>query len=190
MPSRPEALAQGKTYHRAGQLELAEQLYRQMLQDDPADAEVYYLLGALCQASGRLHDAAANLRQAVRLRPAHAESHNHLGLVLATLGSRDEAIAGFQEALRLKPDFADAQMNLQKARADSRNPIVATLAPQTQGPAPEAAKELNRRGSALAQQGKPDEAIACFRRATEIEPDYFQAHGSLGNALKEQARLT
>ena len=42
---------------------------------------------------------------------------------------------------------------------------------------------------ALKDQGKLDEAVACYRRALELKPDYAEAHNNLGNALKDQGKL-
>ena len=44
-------------------------------------------------------------------------------------------------------------------------------------------------GQCLQDQGKLDEAVACYRRALELKPDYAEAHNNLGNALKEQGKL-
>ena len=44
-------------------------------------------------------------------------------------------------------------------------------------------------GVVLKEQGKLDEAVACWRRAVELKPDYAEAYGNLGNALKEQGKL-
>ena len=41
----------------------------------------------------------------------------------------------------------------------------------------------------LKEQGKLDEAIACFRRALELKPDVAETHSNLGVALKEQGKL-
>ncbi len=38
-------------------------------------------------------------------------------------------------------------------------------------------------------QKKPDEALACWRRALELRPDFAEAHNNLGNALKDQGEL-
>ena len=38
-------------------------------------------------------------------------------------------------------------------------------------------------------QGKLDEAVACYRRALELKPDFAEAHNNLGNALKDQGKL-
>ena len=32
------------------------------------------------------------------------------------------------------------------------------------------------------------EAVACYRRALELKPDYAEAHNNLGNALKDQGK--
>ena len=39
------------------------------------------------------------------------------------------------------------------------------------------------------EQGKLDEAVACYRRALELRPDYAEAHNNLGVAFKDQGKL-
>ena len=41
----------------------------------------------------------------------------------------------------------------------------------------------------LKDQGKPDEAVACYRRALELKPDFAEAHCNLGGALEEMGDL-
>ena len=41
----------------------------------------------------------------------------------------------------------------------------------------------------LLQEGSIDEAISHFRRALELNPDYFDAHQSLGNALGQTGQF-
>ena len=41
----------------------------------------------------------------------------------------------------------------------------------------------------LQDQGRPDEAIACFRRALEIDPNLVGTYNNLGNALHDKERL-
>jgi predicted O-linked N-acetylglucosamine transferase (SPINDLY family) len=188
MTTIPEVLARAKTHHRAGQLQPAEQLYREILQVDPANAEVHYLLGAACRALGKPHEAVASLQQAVRLKPDHVAAHNHLGVTLAQQGRLDEAIACFRQALRLQPDFAEAHNNLRKALAQLGQRQLPAGAAQRSTEEADSATVLNNRGAALAQQRKWDEAAACYRRALELQPDFATAHNNLGNVLKEQGK--
>jgi hypothetical protein len=44
-------------------------------------------------------------------------------------------------------------------------------------------------GVVFKDQGKVDEAIACYRRALQLKPDYAEAHTNLGTALCDQGRL-
>src|SRR5262249_13974781 len=44
-------------------------------------------------------------------------------------------------------------------------------------------------GNALLAKGRPDDAIACYRRAIELDPKLAQAHGNLGSALSVKGRL-
>ena len=41
----------------------------------------------------------------------------------------------------------------------------------------------------MKEQGKLDEAIACYRRALERKPDSVEVHGNLGNALRDKGKL-
>ena len=44
-------------------------------------------------------------------------------------------------------------------------------------------------GGALKAQGKLEEAIACFRKAIEVDPNDASAHVLLGDALRAQKKL-
>jgi tetratricopeptide (TPR) repeat protein len=44
-------------------------------------------------------------------------------------------------------------------------------------------------GNALAEQGKPDEAIAAYRKAIRLRPDYAEAHTKLGGVLMKEYQL-
>ena len=44
-------------------------------------------------------------------------------------------------------------------------------------------------GDNLSEQGRLDEAIAQYREALEIQPDYAYAHNNLGNALRQKGQV-
>ena len=48
---------------------------------------------------------------------------------------------------------------------------------------------LDRLGSALVSQGRPDEAIQAFRQALAIDPDFADGHYHLGSVLSENGRI-
>src|SRR5438067_13815754 len=91
MTTPAELLATGFRWHQAGDLPRAENAYRQLVQQDPGNAQAWYLLGALSEARGDLAAATTNLEQALRLRPAFAEALHHQGIVCARQGHLAEA---------------------------------------------------------------------------------------------------
>ena len=48
---------------------------------------------------------------------------------------------------------------------------------------PDVAEAHSNLGDVLLDQGKPVEAIACFRKALELKSDFAEAYNNLGNAF-------
>src|SRR5262249_40916474 len=131
MATIPELLASALQQHQAGNLQQAEQLYRQILQVDfyqmeardlPDYATAHNNLGAVLQGNRRLGEAEACSREAVRLRPDYAAAHYNLGNILRDQGRLGEAEACFREANRLQPDYAAAHNNLGAVLQDEGRP--------------------------------------------------------------------
>lgn len=101
--------------HRAGQLQDAESLYRQILTYAPSHAHAAGMLGQLSYQRGRMDEAEGLFRKAVSLNPGDADNQNNLGAVLATRGKFDEAVASFSQALMLRPAYPEAYNNLGNA---------------------------------------------------------------------------
>ncbi len=190
MATHVAALSQAVRYHHAGQPQLAAEIYRQILQQDPANAEVCFLLGAACRATGKLGEAAACLQQAVRLKPNHAETRNYLGVVLMQLGRLAEAADCYQQALRLEPDHAPALGNLGNlCKTQGKLDEAAACYRRVLLLQPGFAEAHNNLGVVLTAQGKPDQAAVCCRRALELKPNYPEAHINLAIALRAQEKL-
>src|SRR5262249_52232236 len=92
-PDLTDALNAALAQHRAGNLVLAEQLYREILASAPESADAWHLLGALCLQSGRPAQAVEAIGRAVALDPLKQESYNHLGAAHSALGQHEVAIA-------------------------------------------------------------------------------------------------
>src|SRR3954454_7222998 len=98
-----EALAIAGSYLQAGDLAPAEQLCRRVLLLDPGSARSWFILGVVCQLSGRAGESVYCDRSSLRRRPANAEAWNNLGVSLQSLRRPEEAAPCFQQALRLEP---------------------------------------------------------------------------------------
>ncbi len=103
-------------YHQQGNLSEAEQLYRQILQQEPESDRVLHLLGVLYYQSGNVEAAINLFQQVLKLKPDYAVAHNNLGLALLQEGRVDEAIEHYQQAVALKPNSVEFQKNLRAAQ--------------------------------------------------------------------------
>jgi len=174
-------------HHRSGQLQEAEQLYRQILSQQPKHINALQNLGLIAHQTGRNDVAVDLIRRAIALNPNYAEAHSNLGNVLKDTGQLDEAIAAYRQAIALNPNLLGAYSNLGNALAD-KGQIDEAVAVYRQSIAlnPNFPKAHNNLGTALKEKGQLDEAIAAYRQAIILDPHYTEAHSNLGNALKDK----
>ena len=90
MATISEALAIALRHHQDGRLQAAEQIYRQILQVKPDQADAIHLLGVLAHQAGRPDEAVAFYRRALDLNPNFAEAHYNLGNTLKNQGKLDD----------------------------------------------------------------------------------------------------
>lgn len=93
--------------HEAGELNKAENLYRQILETAPDNADVLNLMGMIAQAKG-IHDQACNwFYRAIKQAPSSAHFYFNLGLSLFNDNKPYEAIDAYQKAISLQPDIKE-----------------------------------------------------------------------------------
>jgi tetratricopeptide (TPR) repeat protein len=186
----PEALALALRHHQAGQLQAAEQIYRQILNIDPNHVDAWHLLGVVNAQLGRHQAGVECMRRALALKPDLAGAHCNLGNALRELGKADEAVACYRRALELMPEVAGVHNNLGAALRDlGRLDEAIGCYRRALELTPDYAEAHNSLGAALHDQGELDQAVACYRRALDLRADYAEAHNNLGNALQNQGKL-
>jgi tetratricopeptide (TPR) repeat protein len=185
-----EALAMGIQHHRAGRLQAAEQIYRQILQAEPNQADAWHLLGLIAQRVGK--ERQINICRIVAFRSAKAaffrgaKGDNHF-----CLGPKHAiAIESLGHATRINPAIAAFQSNLGLSyQAIGNLDQAAACWQRSMDLKPDHFETHIALGNVLKDQGKPDEAVTCYRQAVKLKPDHAEAHINLGNALKEQGKL-
>jgi protein O-GlcNAc transferase len=174
-------------HHRAGRLNAAEQLYRQILQADAQQPDVWHLRGSVAHQASRSQEAIEYISQALLLNGNQAAYHHSLGDAYRSLGRLAEAIACYQRAVQLQPGLMETHNNLGLVFQElgQTQPSVACFlrALELQ---PHDAEIHNNLGRARQDEGNLQEAISCFRQALAINPTYAEAYVNLGNALKYQ----
>jgi tetratricopeptide (TPR) repeat protein len=177
-------------FYQTGQHEVAEKLALEMTQKYPQYSFGWKVLGAIFNASGKLHDALKAKQKAVALEPNDTEAHFNLGNTLKELGRLVDAEASYRMAIALKPDYAEAHYNLgntlkelaRLADAEASYRMAITLKPDY-------AEVYSNLGNALNELGRLVDAEASYRMAIALKPDFAEAHYNLGNTLKDLGRL-
>jgi tetratricopeptide (TPR) repeat protein len=184
-----QALSIATTHHQAGQLAQAEQIYRQILQQNPQQVDALSLLGVIACQKGNLEEGIVLYRQALALRPGHLAARENLYLALWKRGKQliDEAIVGYNQILNLQPDSLQTYENL-GAILQEQGKLDEAIAYQQQALTvqPNNARALNSLGAALHQRGKVNSAVRYLQQAVALQPDFAEAHLNLGISLQEQ----
>ncbi|MGH8233081.1 MAG: tetratricopeptide repeat protein [Rhodanobacteraceae bacterium] len=98
--------------HRDGRLDEAENGYRQLLAENPDNAEVLHLLGILRGQRGDLSEAMKLVQRAGEIDPHNAASRHTLGEMYLSEGRLDDAQAAYDQARLLNPNLAAAHGGL------------------------------------------------------------------------------
>jgi protein O-GlcNAc transferase len=185
-----QALETATGHHRAGRLQQAEGIYREVLAQQPDNSDALHMLGMLAAQVGRADVAIELIGRAIVINPQAAAFHNNLGNALREKGRLDEAISAYRQAVKLQPGFADPQGNLGNALRDKGlldEAIEAFLRAVQLNP--RYVEAYSNLGNALRDKGLLDDAIAAYGQALRIEPGLAEVHNNLGNVLKDKGRL-
>ena len=180
----PELLSTALQHYHDGNLAEAEQVYRQVLQQQPDQADALHVLGVILCQTKRYEEAIAHLRHLTNLQPDFAEGWGNLGGALQEQQQWEDAIACYQRSLRLNPANPNVHQNLSVALLDLNRPETAIHhAEQVVAARPDSADAFYNLGFALRRSNRVPEAIAAYRRAIALQPDFVNAHKNLGHAL-------
>jgi tetratricopeptide (TPR) repeat protein len=192
MPELPiqKVFDQAARHHQTGKLREAEQLYRQILAQQPEHVEAIHYLGVIAHQVGRNDAAVELIRRAIALRPDYAEAHYNLGNALRELKHFDEAVAASRKAIALKPNYIEAYNNLGNALRENGQLDEAVGAyRQALALRPSYAAAQYNLGVALKDQGHLEDALAAFRQAIALNPNFPESHCNVGVVLKEKGEL-
>lgn len=182
--SQEESLREALADHRAGRLAAAEKAYRVLIEAKPHHAGAHHHLGVLLVQTGRVNDGLAHLKLA--LEADGGEPLYYFSLARGLLAAGDPAAAGAVLKQAMQRGLADQRFEPLKSQI--RDAAV-TACRQALGERPRDAALLDNLGSALAMQGKAEEAIACYRQALLYAPDFAEAHFHLGAVLSQNGRV-
>ncbi|HJL46403.1 MAG TPA: tetratricopeptide repeat protein, partial [Polyangiaceae bacterium LLY-WYZ-15_(1-7)] len=107
-----ETVAAGERALAAGEVDEAEALFRQAVEEDAEDPRAQLDLGLVLELQNDYREAEAAYRAALRIDPDFVEALNNLGLMLRDLDRKEEAIAMLRHAVEVEADHGEAWLNL------------------------------------------------------------------------------
>ena len=205
----------GSMYAYTGRPEEAMEAYLKALSLNDRFYDARTNLGLLYAEAGRLKDAVDEYMKVIRAEVGIAEVHNNLGMVYLRQGRHEDARAQFQKAIALRDDFPEAFNNLaltygQEASLDAIVDTWRGLADLWAGHAPRStaaygtlplrrvparssavggeARSAYRRGVDSAFNHDLSDALAHFKDALSVRPDWPAARLAEGTVLLAQGR--
>ena len=156
---------------------------------NPEDTDTAALLGAYLNESGRAREAAAVLAVYAERKDPDLDVLMARGAALAQIDRTQEAIATFDRALAIDPSNAVAKANLGTVSLGIRDYARArALLEESLALDPDVSLAHNALGVIAAETGHPDEAIAHWKRAVELNPREWDTLFNLGKLLRRQGR--
>ncbi len=177
-------------HHRAGNLPLAEKLYRQLLAQNPQDAAAAHYLGALCLQVGRPREAVELISGAILVDSTNPDFFSHLGAAYGALGENEAAVTSLRRAVALAPGSAHAHYNLGTAlRNSGRLEEAVTTFRHALAANPSSPETHYNLANTLRELNRSAEAEAAYRDAIRLRPNYIRAMINLGNLLRDGERM-
>lgn len=156
----------------------------------PDNAAVHHQLGFAYGNLGRLELARRHLEQAVALAEDGVESRVQLATLCIDQGDFQAALPLLREVLELAPEHAEAGWLLGRAllRSGAVGDALSAFEQAGEPGSGEPAWAQNEWGNALAQSGRPQEALLRFQAALEADAEDAQAHFFVGLVLEGLGR--
>ena len=176
-------IKQAQEHKESERNEEAEDIYRNILKQDPNHVEAARLLAAIAVEHKRYSDAEILLKRVVRNAPDYARAWKDLVETQREQEKFDEATTSAQELIRINPDAAISHMvyagiiglagRHEEAievykKAIELSPKIGEVA-------------LCNMAHHLKTIGKQKEAIAAYRQSVAINPEYTEPYWSLAN---------
>ena len=184
-----EVYIKAVVHHRKGNLEVAENLYKKILEKLPNHINSQSNLGGLYAQIGKSEKAMRLLQNVLQIQPNNVNANSNLGVVFTKLIEYQKAINCHKKVLQIEPNNADAYNNLginykQLGETDLAKSYLYKAIEIN----PNHANAYNNLGTLLKSLGEHEKALSALKKALEIKPNFFTAQANLSNTYLNQQK--
>lgn len=184
------ALASAVDYHQAGNLPVAIELYRQILQAEPDNADALHLMGNAAGQLGDIDFSITLIARAAELFPANPVFLASLGLAYRHKKAYDAAIGCYQRILDSAPQTASAWLGIGNTQlAQGRPDDAAHSFARAIALDPRYVEARYSLANLQKSVGNMADAIDQYQIAVILQPDFADAHHNMGSALYALGQL-
>jgi tetratricopeptide (TPR) repeat protein len=169
---------------KSGNYAAAETLYRKMLDDEPENPEVLYMLAIARQGQNDLDTPVELLTRALGIQPKNPTLHHTLGMIQLQRRDLNEAERSFHAAVGIDPNFAGAQNGIASIELTRGRFAAAEQALRKALRAePDNLQVLLNMGIAMLEQEHSADAVSYLQQVIDKEPENHFALFHLGRAF-------
>tara|TARA_B100001059_G_scaffold150010_1_gene149866 strand:- start:448 stop:2490 length:2043 start_codon:yes stop_codon:yes gene_type:complete len=180
--SYEEEISQATEHQESGRGELAEDIYRNILKQDPNHIEAARLLAGIAIEHEKYKDAEVFLLRVVKNAPNYPRAIADLVKAQREQRKYKEALENAERLIKLDQNIAESYMVKAGVEGEAGMHHEAiksfdralSISPKKHG-------ALCSKAHHLKTLGKQDEAIATYRKSIEIKPDYTESYWSMAN---------
>jgi tetratricopeptide (TPR) repeat protein len=100
------------TFQNNNELDLAENIYEQILATDKKNFNALYLLGTLKAQKNKNEEAIFLIKKSLNINPDNFIAYSNLGLINYNINKLDEAIVEFNKSILLNPEYSESYNGL------------------------------------------------------------------------------
>ena len=172
--------------HQKNNLEVAINLYKEILVADPNNSTIHYNLGLAYNEKQHLNEAISCYKKVIKIDPNYLSAHFNLGLIYKDLGDLEKEISCYEKTISINPNHSKAKNNLglafkklgeySKAKSFYEEAIKID---------PNLVEAHNNLGTIFSELGETNKAIKSYENAIKINPDLEFTNNNLGKIYKE-----
>ena len=167
--------------HTENNTEVAQNLYKEVLEIDPSYVTAHNNLGAIFNELRDFQKARLCYEKVIEIDPTYAMAYYNLGVVCNKLRDFQKAIICYEKAIEFKPNYVMAHYNLGVIYLDLDERLKAiSYFEKAIEVDPKHVNSYNNLGLIFSKSGDVQKAISYFEKAIKIDPKHGIAHNNLG----------